>query len=74
MFSAAPAVLPDTVLEARGLPKRCAWTPPQWLAFLAGWSFDRLAFPDLRHEESGRAFFDFGRVEAKHFAPAGAPS
>lgn len=60
-------VLPDSHRALAKLPLRKEWTAGEWLAFLDGWSFARLGFPRLH--ESGRAhFFDFGRVEADHFA------
>lgn len=65
-------VLPDSVLALHKIPPRKDWTPPQWLAFLNGWSEERLGFPryssatDATNGAGG--FFAMGVIESNHFA------
>ncbi len=44
-MSKDPSVLPDDVLALHLLPARSKWTTDGWMAFLAGWSQQRLGYP-----------------------------
>jgi hypothetical protein len=59
-------VLSDDSLEQLGAKPRKEWSNAEWLAFLEGWSCQRLGYPRAA-TKGHQPMFHVGREEAAYF-------